>query len=201
MFDFPQNKYIQSIVSEYYEEGQVIGAVYHGPAALVNVTLRDGSHLLDGKMVSSFTNKEELLLIKNAQVIFPFLLQDKLVENEATFNEGHMYLEKVSEDGNLITGQNPWSTWAVAEAVVKRLGYEPKSRMNSGEENSVMVLNILEDHGYDKARELITELRSVKRLPLNQELIAIHSIVAAMQWDLKKAIKIIRLLKHAKSLA
>lgn len=101
-------------------------------------------------------------MIKNAQVIFPFLLQDKLVENGATFNEGHMYLEKVSEDGNLITGQNPRSTWAVAEAVVKRLGYELKSRMNSGEENSVMVLNILEDHGYDIARELITELRSVK---------------------------------------
>ncbi len=201
MFDFPQNEHIQSLVSEYYEEGKVIGAVCHGPAALVNVTLSDGSQLLDGKQVSSFTNKEELLLIKDAKSIFPFLLQDKLVENGAIFNEGYMYLEKVSEDGNLITGQNPWSTWAVAEAVVKRLGYEPKARMISGEENSVVVLNILEDHGYDKAKESMTELRTVKKLPLNRGLIAMHSIVAVMQWDITKAIKIIGLLKHAKSLA
>ncbi len=201
MFDFPQNKHIQSIVREYYEEGKVIGAVCHGPAAFVDVTLSNGSHLLDGKRVSSFTNKEELLLIKDAKSIFPFLLQDKLVEKGATFNEGHMYLEKVSEDGNLVTGQNPWSTWAVAEAVVKRLGYEPKTRMITGEENSVVVLNILEDDGYEKAREFITELRSVKQLPLNRELIAMHSVVALMQWDLNRVIKIIGLLKHAKSLA
>lgn len=201
MFDFPQNKHIQSLVSKYYEGGKVIGAVCHGPAALVNVTLSDGSHLLNGKRVSSFTNKEELFLIKDAKSIFPFLLQDKLTENGAAFDEGHLYLGKVSEDGNLVTGQNPWSTWEVAEAVVKKLGYEPKRRIKTGEENSVVVLNILEDHGYDKARELITELRSVKQLPLNRELIAVHSIVAAMQWDLIKAIKIIGLLKHAKSFA
>ncbi|KEO75201.1 type 1 glutamine amidotransferase domain-containing protein [Anditalea andensis] len=201
MFDFPQNQHIQSLVREYYEEGKVIGAVCHGPAAFVNVTLRDGSQLLDGKQVSSFTNKEELLLIKDARSIFPFLLQDKLIENGAIFNEGHMYLEKISEDGNLITGQNPWSTWAVAEAVVNRLGYKPKARIITGEENSIVVLNILEDHGYDKAKESMTELRAVKQLQLNRELIAMHSIVAVMQWNITKAIKIIGLLKHAKSLA
>jgi putative intracellular protease/amidase len=201
MFDFPQNKHIQSIVGKYYEGGKVIGAVCHGPAALVDVKLSDGSHLLEGKRVSSFTNKEELLLIKDAKSIFPFLLQDKLIEQGAAFNEGHLYLENVSVDGNLVTGQNPWSTWAVAEAVVKRLGYEPKERIKSGEENSVAVLNILEEYGYGKAKELITDLRTVNQSPLNRELIAIHSIVAAMQWDLIKTIKIIRLLNHAKSLA
>jgi putative intracellular protease/amidase len=199
MFDFPQNKYIQSIVGAYYEQGKVIGAVCHGPAALVNVILSDGSHILDGKLVSSFTNKEELLLTKDARSIFPFLLQDKLIESGAIFNEGNMYLEKISEDGNIITGQNPWSTWAVAEAVIKKLGYEPKARMKTGEENAVMVLNILEDHGYDQAKESISDFQSVKRAPVNRELIAMHCIVAAMQWDIWKAIKLIGLLRYAKA--
>lgn len=200
MFDFPQNEHIQSIVGEYYERGKVIGAVCHGPAALVNVTLSDRSHLLKGKAVSSFTNHEELFLIKNAQSIFPFLLQDKLVENGAVFKEGPMYLENVSQDGNLVTGQNPWSTWAMAEAMVKQLGYEPKERTKSGEENAVMVLSVFEDHGYGQAKAVLTNLRTVEQVSLNRELIAIHSIVAAMQWDFIKAIKIIGLLSHAKSI-
>lgn len=107
MFDFPKNKAIQAIVRDLYQSGKVIGAVCHGPAALVNVTLDSGRPLLENKRVSGFTNKEELLLIPEAETIFPFLLQDKLASKGARFNEGAMYLEQTSHDGNLVTGQNP----------------------------------------------------------------------------------------------
>lgn len=110
MFDFPDNMAIQSLVRNYHQSGKVIGAVCHGPAALVNVTLDNGRPLIENKKVSGFTNKEELLLIPEAKSIFPFLLQDKLAAQGAQFNEGAMYLEKISHDENLITGQNPWST-------------------------------------------------------------------------------------------
>ncbi|MGI9543697.1 MAG: type 1 glutamine amidotransferase domain-containing protein, partial [Cyclobacteriaceae bacterium] len=106
MFDFPQNTYIQSMVKEYYESGKVVGAVCHGPAALVNVTLTNGQHLLADRTVSSFTNEEELFLIPEAKDVFPFLLQEKLTENGARFSEGIMYLNQVSQDGKLVTGQN-----------------------------------------------------------------------------------------------
>ena len=200
MFDFPENKHIQSIVSRYYEEGKVIGAVCHGPAALTRVKLSDGRYLLEGKTVSAFTNREELFLIEEAPSIFPFMLQDKLVQSGAVFNEGHMYLEKVSQHGKLVTGQNPWSSWATAEAVVKQLGYEPKHRTKTGEENAVKVLSTFEEYGYDQAKKVITDMRTRDQSPLNRELIAIHSILAAMQGDLVKAVKIIGLLKYAKSL-
>ena len=72
MWDFPENESIKNIIRTLYEENKVIGAVCHGPAALVNVTLSDGSNLLEGKKVSSFTNEEELLLISDAREIFPF---------------------------------------------------------------------------------------------------------------------------------
>jgi len=109
MFDFPENTAIQSLVSKYYQSGKVVGAVCHGPAALVNVTLDDGSSLLANKAVASFTNDEELLLIPDAKEVFPFLLQNKLVEQGANFDAGHVYLANMAQDGNLITGQNPWS--------------------------------------------------------------------------------------------
>lgn len=105
MFDFPDNKAIQTLVKTYYESDKAIGAVCYGPAALVNVTLDNGRPLLENKTVSEFTNKEELLLIADAKSIFPFLLQDKIQEQSTHFNEGIMYLETISQDKNLITAK------------------------------------------------------------------------------------------------
>ncbi|MEM7552052.1 MAG: type 1 glutamine amidotransferase domain-containing protein [Bacteroidota bacterium] len=104
MYDFPDNTHIKSIVSDYYQSGKVIGAVCHGPAALVNVTLEGSQSILEDKTVCSFTNNEELFLIPDAENISPFLLEDKLIQGGAEFVEGSMYLENVIQDGNIITG-------------------------------------------------------------------------------------------------
>jgi len=198
MFDFPNNKAIQSIVRDYYQNNKVIGAVCHGPAALVNVTLDNGQPLLQNKKVSGFTNKEELLLIPDAKTVFPFLLQDKLVDQGATFNEGSMYLEKMSHDTNLITGQNPWSVWVMAEAMIKQLGYTPKMRPITGEENAVRTLMIYETAGVDKAKAFIQETLLKKKEPLSRLLIAKHSIIAAMQGHVNRFSNILTLASYAK---
>ncbi|MCU0356675.1 MAG: type 1 glutamine amidotransferase domain-containing protein [Cyclobacteriaceae bacterium] len=194
MFDFPNNTYIQSLVREYYESGKVVSAVCHGPAALVNVKLGNGEFLIANRQVCGFTNKEELLLIPDAAEIFPFLLQDKLRENGAKFNEGFMYLNKVSKDGNLITGQNPWSTWALAEAVIEKLGYHPKQRTVTAEENTITVLEALEAEGYHQAKGAIDKFCAYDAKSIDRRLLAMHSIVAFMQFDLRKAVNQIRLL-------
>jgi putative intracellular protease/amidase len=197
LFDFPDNEYIQSLIREYYESGKIVSAVCHGPAALVNVTLSNGNLLLANRQVSSFTNKEELFLIPDAAEIFPFLLQDKLIENGASFNEGFIYLNKVSKDGNLVTGQNPWSTWEVAESVIEQMGYVPKQRIVTTEENSISVLETFESEGYSQAKVAIDELCARDAMSIDRRLLAMHSIVAAMQFDLKKAVNLIRLLSHS----
>jgi putative intracellular protease/amidase len=56
----------------------VVGAVCHGPAALVIVMLDSGEALLVNKQVSGFTNEEGLFLIPSARETFPFLLEDGL---------------------------------------------------------------------------------------------------------------------------
>lgn len=198
MFDFPDNSIIQDIVKDYYQANKVVGAVCHGPAALVNVTLDNGRPLIENKKVSGFTNDEELLLIPEAKTIFPFLLQDKLVAQGANFNEGDMYLKKVSVDDNLVTGQNPWSTWSLAENMVKQLGYEPKHRPLTDEENAVTILSIYKSQGKKHAKQAIKTMSKDENLAIKRELIAMHSILAAMNGELGDFFNLIGLVSSAK---
>ena len=198
MYDFPNNKHIQSIVRDYYKSNKVIGAVCHGPAALVNVTLENNRPLLENKKISCFTNKEELLLIAEAKTIFPFLLQDKIVAQGARFNEGEMYLEKISHDNNLITGQNPWSTWVLAETMIRQMGYTPKYREITDEENAEKVLSLYRASGKQKAKELLEKLILVDKKPVKRDLIASHGIVAVMKGEIGSFIDMIKLTSFAK---
>lgn len=194
VFDFPDNLIIQSLVRDFYQSGKVVGAVCHGPAALVNVKLDNGSMLLADKRVSGFTNEEELLLIPDAATTFPFLLQTKMEQRGSKFKEGHMYLENVCVDGNLVTGQNPWSTWAFSESLVQKTGSIPVPRTKTSEELTVDVLLTYETKGYDAAKYLIQNITSSPSKSIDTNLLAMHVVVAAMQWDLGKAIDVIFLL-------
>lgn len=198
MFDFPENKTIQSIVRNYYLSDKVIGAVCHGPAALVNVTLDSGRSILENKSVSGFTNHEELLLIPEAASIFPFLLQDKLEAQGARFNEGAIYLENISHDNNLVTGQNPWSTWSMAETMITQLGFEPKYREITAEENAIEILMVYESNGSKKAKEAIERIGTIEDKSIARELIAMHSIVAVMDGRIGKFFDIVSLTSYAK---
>ena len=197
MFDFPENKAIKSLVSDYYQTGKVIGAVCHGPAALVNVTLDDGTSLLANKTVVSFTNDEELLLIPDAKEVFPFLLQNKLIEQGASFDAGYVYLNKMVQDGNLVTGQNPWSVWSVAESMIEQLGYLPVERQITAEENTINILLAYEDQGIQQAKTKITSLLSNNEQSFDRVSLVIHSVVYGMQWELGKSIDMLRLLSFA----
>ncbi len=200
MFDFPDNKSIKEIVKNYYQSGKVIGAVCHGPAALVNVTLDNGHYLVENKKVSSFTNQEELLLISEAKSIFPFLLQSKLTAQKAKFIEGDLYLDQVSHDDNLVTGQNPWSTWTVAETMIKQLGYNPKERIPTAEENAVKILAAYNSHGFKKSQELIKRMLLEEQKPIDRFIIASHSIMAVMNGEIGRSIGILRLASFTKSM-
>jgi len=200
MFDFPNNSFIHALIKDFHKNNKVIGAVCHGPAAFVNITLDDGQFFLKNKQVSSFTNKEELLLIPNAESIFPFLLQDELISQGAIFNEGIMYLEKISQDNNLITGQNPWSVWAMAEEMIKQLGYTPKYRVITAEENAVKVLFAYETKGKEGAKAVIKQIVEDNKQSVSRSLLVSHFAVSVIQGDLKKSYDLLRLASYTKDL-
>ncbi|MEG3192734.1 type 1 glutamine amidotransferase domain-containing protein [Lysobacter sp. D1-1-M9] len=176
MFDFPGNPDIQRIVRAVYQRGGVVGAVCHGPAALLNVTLDDGQRLLAGKRITGFSNAEELFLLKNARELFPYLLQDRITQVGARFVEGPLYLDTTVVDGRLVTGQNPWSTWSVAETMVQTLGHVPVARERTHEELAVQVLASYYRRGPTAAAQ------AKARWPqADKKLLLMHAFVAAIQ--------------------
>lgn len=119
MWDFPNAQAVQRVTREVYENGGVVAAVCHGPAALVNVKLSNGENLISGKRLTGFSNAEE----EAAQLtkVMPFLLESALVGKNAKFESAPLWQSRVVVDGRLVTGQNPASASGVGEAVAKIL--------------------------------------------------------------------------------
>ncbi|WP_221411453.1 type 1 glutamine amidotransferase domain-containing protein [Rheinheimera tangshanensis] len=119
MWDFPQDKALQRFAADLYQNNGIVAAVCHGPAALLNIKLADGSYLIAGKQVTGFSNTEEEQ-VKLAQVV-PFSLQDQLTLRGAHFSAAANWQSKVLVDQRLVTGQNPQSAAAVGQALVRLL--------------------------------------------------------------------------------
>ncbi len=115
MWDLPTSPAVGNATRAIFEAGGVVAAVCHGPAALVNVTLSDGSYLVSGRNVSAFTDAEEKAIGLDKTV--PFLLAKTLVERGAIHHPAPDWTSKVVVDGRLVTGQNPQSATAVGEAI------------------------------------------------------------------------------------
>ncbi|MBS7531050.1 type 1 glutamine amidotransferase domain-containing protein [Hazenella sp. IB182353] len=119
MFDFPENIHLIQAIQSYAAAGKVVAAVCHGPAGLVNVKDQDGKPLVAGKRVAAFTDSEEaaVQLVEH----MPFLLESRLRELGAQVHTVEDWHPHVEVDGTLVTGQNPQSSVAVANEVIKLL--------------------------------------------------------------------------------
>ena len=115
MWDFPSSPAVNSVTRRIFEDGGIVAAVCHGPAALVNVTLSDGSYLVSGRNVAAFTDAEERAVGLDKTV--PFLLAKTLVERKAIHHPAADWTSQVVVDGKLVTGQNPQSAAAVGKAI------------------------------------------------------------------------------------
>jgi putative intracellular protease/amidase len=115
MWDFPNNPDVQRVTREIYENNGPVGAVCHGPSALVNVTLSDGSYLVAGKRISAFTDSEERAV--QLDNVVPFLLARELSARGAKHQPASDWACNVIVDGRLVTGQNPQSATAVGEGL------------------------------------------------------------------------------------
>lgn len=119
MVDMPEDPLLKKVVAQTYERGAVVGAVCHGPVSLLNVNLSDGSYLVSGKNITSFTDQEEENYAKDD---VPFFLQSALSAQGAKFHAATPWSANSIADGNLVTGQNPASAKGVGEKMVALLG-------------------------------------------------------------------------------
>lgn len=187
MFDLHQNPLLSALIAEIYDAGGVVAAVCHGPAALLGVRLGDGRTLLSGRRVTGFSNAEERFLIKDPMSKLGFLLQDA-ISTEAEFVEGPMYLQHVVIDDRVLTGQNPWSTWALAEATVRALGVEPAARPRSAEERAIDLLALYVERGYGEAAAY-----KAANPALDNRLILLHALICGMRGEIGRGLQLMQL--------
>ncbi|MGO4569280.1 type 1 glutamine amidotransferase domain-containing protein [Rhizobium sp. 2YAF20] len=119
MWDFADDPVVQMVIREIWEAGGIVSAVCHGPAALVNAKLSDGSYLVASKKLAAFTDAEEAE-VKYDKVV-PYLLASTLKDRGALHQPAPNWSENVVTDGRLITGQNPASAHGVGKAIVDKL--------------------------------------------------------------------------------
>ena len=119
LWDLAEDAKSAAIIEQTLAAGKPVALVCHAPAVLKNVTAPDGQPLVRGKRVTGFTNADEAAV--GLTGIVPFLLEDMLRQQGAQFSEGGTFQPHVVRDGWLITGQNPPSSEAAAEALLEAL--------------------------------------------------------------------------------
>jgi putative intracellular protease/amidase len=119
MWDLATDKTSIKLIEDFYNTQKPIAFVCHAPAALVNVKAENGHPLVKGKKITGFSNTEEEAV--GLTKVVPFLLEDELKKLGGHYSNGADWSSFVQQDGLLITGQNPGSSEAVAELLLKTL--------------------------------------------------------------------------------
>ncbi len=118
MWDLAEDASSISLVETLYSAGRPVAAVCHGPAVLRHA-MHEREPLVKGKRVTGFTNSEEAAV--GLVEVMPFLLEDELIRLGGRFEKIADWQSFSIVDGHLITGQNPASSTAVAQDLIKLL--------------------------------------------------------------------------------
>jgi putative intracellular protease/amidase len=126
MWDLAEDPASIALIESFYDSGKPVALVCHAPGALHRV-MHKGEPLVRGKRVTGFANTEEEEV--HLTEVVPFLLEDELKRLGGRFEKAGNWESFVVVDGRLITGQNPASSRAAAEALLKAL--ESKAELAS----------------------------------------------------------------------
>lgn len=119
LWDLVDDEHSIATIERLYAAGKPVASVCHGPAVLRH-TRHQNKPLVEGKKVTGFSDSEEKAAGLSDAV--PFSVQQMLEKNGGHFSSAGDWQSHAVVDGNLITGQNPASSKAVAEAVLAQLG-------------------------------------------------------------------------------
>lgn len=118
LWDLAEDKTSIALIESFYTNKKPVAFVCHSPGALKNVKV-NGEYLVKGKKVTGFSNAEEEAV--GLTKVVPFLLEDALQANGASYSKIGDWQPYAVEDGLLITGQNPASSKLVAEKLLAQL--------------------------------------------------------------------------------
>ncbi|MEM9541652.1 MAG: type 1 glutamine amidotransferase domain-containing protein [Cyanobacteria bacterium P01_E01_bin.42] len=116
MWDLATDPINAKLVGDFHDRGKAIGAVCHGPVALVSAKDKQGNSILQGRSLTCFTNVEETTV--ELEKVVPFLLETRLQELGGTFSNAEAFSPHCVRDGHIVTGQNPPSSEPAAKAIL-----------------------------------------------------------------------------------
>ena len=119
LWDLAESADSIALIERFQALGKPVAAVCHAPGVLRHVKDSDGKPLVAGKRVTGFSNSEEEA-VQLTEVV-PFLVEDMLKGNGGLYTRADDWQSHVEVDGLLITGQNPASSEACAEALLAQL--------------------------------------------------------------------------------
>jgi putative intracellular protease/amidase len=119
LWDLADDPHSIALIEAFYAAGKPVAAVCHAPAVLRHTQAADGSPLVQNKAVTGFANSEEAAV--GLTDVVPFLVEDMLKANGGHYAQADDWQSFVQCDRNLITGQNPASSEAAAQAVLQLL--------------------------------------------------------------------------------
>lgn len=118
LWDLATDKNSIALIEAFYTNNKPVGFVCHAPAVLKDVKV-NGEYLVKGKKVTGFSNEEEEAV--GLTKVVPFLLEDALKQNGASYSKVENWQTYAVEDGLLITGQNPASSKLVAQKLLNQI--------------------------------------------------------------------------------
>ena len=116
MWDLTDNPDSISLIEAFYNSGKPVAAVCHSPAVFHRV-MYQGAPMVKGKRVTGFTNGEEAA-VQLTEVV-PFLVEDELKRIGGLYEKAADWESFAVVDGRLVTGQNPASSTAAAQALLE----------------------------------------------------------------------------------
>ncbi|KRA54614.1 dimethylallyltransferase [Pseudoxanthomonas sp. Root65] len=119
MWDLAEDADSIRLIEQTFSAGKPVAAVCHGPAVFRHTRSSLGEPLVKDKRVTGFSNEEEAAV--GLTDVVPFSLEDALKKNGAHYERGALWQSHVVVDGTLVTGQNPASSEAAAEDVLRLL--------------------------------------------------------------------------------
>ncbi|MGV2865168.1 type 1 glutamine amidotransferase domain-containing protein [Achromobacter sp. AGC39] len=119
LWDLAEDAKSVALIETMLAAGKPVSAVCHAPGVLRHAKTADGKPLVQGRQVTGFTNSEEAAV--QLTDVVPFLVEDELTRLGGLYSRGPDWQPYVVCDGLLVTGQNPASSVAVAEALLERL--------------------------------------------------------------------------------
>jgi len=119
LWDLHKDSYSIALIEGFIAAGKPVATVCHAPAVLLKAKDQNGNPLVKGKKVTGFTNSEEAA-VKLTDIV-PYLLEDQLIAMGGAYQKVEDWNSLAVVDGLLITGQNPTSSTAVAEALIKAI--------------------------------------------------------------------------------